>query len=407
MSFDDEKNMKDLLMCTEGFPLRRRTSGASEPLLSVYRLLQGVGKRLPERIRPVHHTEITSHREIANLDLLTGHYAPKEISQFIRNSTLDEYIYEHHIGRQEVRVHFFLQESESYTTDKQNLGLMAKKAFLMTELLLKYKTRRCGRVLSFYVYLTPLKKNLPKDHGVPLGPLHSNTGFAGSCADGGSIIIYRKEEWFKVLTHELIHYLGLDFSSDLTGTVRGSMRRMFPISSEFNLYEAYTETWAELLNIVTTFYLENPDASKKQVVEGVHDLIRIECAFSTFQMVKILGHLGLRYETLYSDGDSAAYLRDHYYKENTNVFCYYVLPSLLLFYYDDFLKWCVENNLNLVHFSTQSHAQNKFVKLIEILHDSAKFASFVGCAERLYGKLSKQRPDSPFLLTTRMSFVEN
>ena len=132
MSFDDEKSMKDLLMCTEGFPLRRRTSGASEPLLSVYRLLQVGGNRLPERIRPVHHTEITSHREIANLDLLTGHYAPKEVSQFIRNSTLDEYIYEHHIGRQEVRVHFFLQDSDSYSTDKQNLGSMARKAFLMT-----------------------------------------------------------------------------------------------------------------------------------------------------------------------------------------------------------------------------------------------------------------------------------
>ena len=407
MSVDDEKSMKDLLLCTEGFPFRRRSSGSSEPLLSIYRLLQGVSKRLPEKIRPVHHTEITSHREIANLDLLSGRYAPKEVSEFIRNSTLDEYIYEHHVGRQEVRIHFFLQDSESYSMDKQSLGFMAKKAFLMTELLLKFKTRRCGRVLSFYIYLTPLNKNLPKDHGVPLGPLHSNTGFAGSCANGGSIVIYRKEEWFKVLTHELIHFLGLDFSTDLRGTVPGAMKTIFPVSSEFNLYETYTEVWAEILNIVMTFFLENPEASKRQVAEGTHDLIRIECAFSTFQMVKILGHLGLNYELLYSKSDSAAYLRDHYYKEKTNVFCYYVLPSLLLFYYDDFLRWCVENNLNLIHFSTQSHAQTKFVKLIEKLHDSAEFISFVSCAEQLYGKLSRERPNSPFLLTTRMSFVEN
>lgn len=406
MSNELHSGVSDLIACSEQIPSSRKRTSSLAPLYSLYKIMKTKSESLGN-VKPVHHVEITNHRQIANLDSLSGRYAPKEISQAVREKTTDEFIYEHVSGRHEIRVHFFVQDSEAYRQDRASLNRMATKAIVMAEVLMNYKTKRCGRVLSFYIYLTDLEKRLPRDEGALLGPSHSNTGFAGSCSDGGDIVVYRKEEWFKVLTHELIHYLGLDFSGGMSGSIPEKLRSMFPVDSEFNLFETYTEVWAELLNIVMTYYVEHPGASKAECLSGINKLLRIECAFSTFQMVKILSHMGLRYKNLSSTDEASVLLRDHYYREDTNVFCYYVLPPLLLFYHDEFLAWCKNNNLNLIHFSTQRRAQVDFANLIERLHKTKEFASFVECAERLFETLSKDHQDSPFLWTTRMTIVEN
>ena len=39
-----------------------------------------------------------------------------------------------------------------------------------------------------------------------------NTAVTYACAIKGECLIYRKEEWFKVLIHETMHALCLDFS---------------------------------------------------------------------------------------------------------------------------------------------------------------------------------------------------
>ena len=406
MSHGLQSGVSDLIACSERIPSSRKKTLSLAPLYSLYRIIKTKSEALGN-IKPVHHMEITNHRQIANVESLSGRYAPKEVARAVKEKTTDEFIYEHVSGRHEIRVHFFVEDSDAYRQDRASLNRMATKAIIMAEVLMNYKTRRCGRVLTFYIYLTDLEKRLPKDEGAPLGPSHSNTGFAGSCSDGGSIVVYRKEEWFKVLVHELIHYLGLDFSGGMSGTIPARLKSMFPVSSEFNLFEAYTEVWAELLNIVMTYYAEHPDASKEDCLSGLNKLVRIECAFSTFQMVKILAHMGLRYKNLFGTDEASGVLRDHYYREDTNIFCYYVLPSLLLFYHDEFLAWCKDNNLNLVHFSTQRRAQEDFAGLIARLYKSRKFASFVECAERLYEDISKNHPGSPFLWTTRMTIVEN
>ena len=51
-----------------------------------------------------------------------------------------------------------------------------------------------------------------------LSPDIVNTGLTRRCATDNEVVIYRQEEWFKVLIHELIHGFGLDFhsSDDIT-----------------------------------------------------------------------------------------------------------------------------------------------------------------------------------------------
>jgi hypothetical protein len=58
-------------------------------------------------------------------------------------------------------------------------------------------------------YPTKLKKHMPDDEAVPFGPDHVNSGYT-QFRPSKHIIIYRQEEALKVLTHELIHYMGAD-----------------------------------------------------------------------------------------------------------------------------------------------------------------------------------------------------
>jgi hypothetical protein len=110
-----------------------------------------------------------------------------------------------------------------------------------------YAKSDCSKTVTVYLYLTDLKKVLPEKGGIALNPVNANTAFTTSCQPKTEIILYRREEWFKVFIHESFHNLGLDFAGE---NVKETLFPIFPIQSEFKLFETYTEMWAELMNII-------------------------------------------------------------------------------------------------------------------------------------------------------------
>ena len=62
--------------------------------------------------------------------------------------------------------------------------------------------------------------------------------------------------------------------------------------------------------------------------------------------------MGLNYTDIYSSG-SGAYLKAHLYKEETNVFSYYILTALFLNDYKEFIQWCavINTNNNIMKFN--------------------------------------------------------
>ena len=63
----------------------------------------------------------------------------------------------------------------------------------------------------------------------------------------------------------------------------------------------------------------------------------------------MLNHMNMNYDMLYKNDKTSKYGKI-LYKENTNVFCYYIIKTIMLFFYDDFFKWCNLNNSNLIKF---------------------------------------------------------
>ena len=78
--------------------------------------------------------------------------------------------------------------------------------------------------------------------------------------------------------------------------------------------------------------------------------IQMEKVFSLFQCVKILDFMGLRYVNLVSNTQIDKSFRDLLYRENTNVFAYYILKMVLLFNVNDFLLFCKRANTNILSF---------------------------------------------------------
>ena len=69
--------------------------------------------------------------------------------------------------------------------------------------------------ISITFFFTPFLKKLTltndKNKEI-LGPKNVNSGFNYTCLSSGSIIIYRKEDFFKVFVHESIHGYGIDMA---------------------------------------------------------------------------------------------------------------------------------------------------------------------------------------------------
>ena len=202
-----------------------------------------------------------------------------------------------------------------------------------------YARPNCSKKVTVYLYLTDLKKLLPKKDKIELDAENANTAFTSSCQLETEIILYRREEWFKVFIHESFHNLGLDFAGSKT-----NLSQIFQINSEFKLYETYTELWAELLNIIFI------DMGKPFNKVRLEKYIQIERKFSLMQSAKILNHFGITYSDILTGKAKEKY------KEDTEVFCYFILKTLLLYNCNDFIEWL--NN----HQKPVFNKVDKFVK---------------------------------------------
>jgi hypothetical protein len=137
-----------------------------------------------------------------------------------------------------------------------------------------------------------------------------NSGF--TIPNSNDIFIYRSEEYERVIIHECIHALGMDWKIDYSSAITKSLIDCWKthISLEFSelyphLFEAWTELYAEWLYCI--YFTEKED------VDGI--LWDCQRAWQDFQAIQILSRF------LTNKKES--------WTEDTNVFAYYVLKACL------------------------------------------------------------------------------
>ena len=101
--------------------------------------------------------------------------------------------------------------------------------------------------------MTDFKKKLPEKSVDILSPINCNTAVTTGCLEKTEIIIYRKEEWFKVFIHETFHSLGLDFANYSTAEFENGIKSIFPLKN-LDITETYAEFWGTILNCAFCSY---------------------------------------------------------------------------------------------------------------------------------------------------------
>jgi hypothetical protein len=93
--------------------------------------------------------------------------------------------------------------------------------------------------------------------------------------------------------------------------------------------------------------------------------IQLEQQFSVFQAVKVLRHMGLKYSDMFVAGE---------YREDTNIFAYYVLKTICMVYLTEFLE---------------SHT--KSIRIEQTPESISQFTQFIGEKSRGPGLLNMIR----------------
>jgi len=378
-----------------------------EDILEAHKYLLSIKNKLGSKIYSINIKKINSSYQITKPKNFNATSFPEEIRKHIDELSMHEISYTFSLFDRKVKV-FFVVEDTNAELKIETYNKYVDSIIMWLYILNMYSSKECVDSLIIYLYFTSLEKKLPTSNINYLEQVHVNTAFTTTCPKDSEIIVFRKEEWFKVFIHETFHNFGLDFSDMNVTECTKHILQLFPVKSEVNLYESYTEFWGEIMNALFCSFFSLKDKNNvEEFLSNAEVFIHFEKVYSFFQLVKTLKFMGLTYNDLYSKKEASKILRDTMYKEKTNVLSYYIIKTILMNNYQDFLAWCKNNNFSLLQFKKTISNQRLYCKFIEKNYKSKSMLQNVKDAENLYVAIHKMKPSNDFLLRNlRMSVCE-
>lgn len=182
--------------------------------------------------------------------------------------------------------------------------------------------------IEIIIYLTNYTKTFPKDNS-ELGVENVNSGVTYHRGPRRHVYVYRKEEVFKVILHELIHAFNLD---GWTHNVEDEgIQRYFHRFQKLYVLESLTDTLACIYNIIM-FSLIFSKVTNKDYHSYARLFLEREKEYIICQSGNVLKYEGYDF----NNNGLVVYGRR---RENTHVLSYYVLKALNFYYMTDFFKW--------------------------------------------------------------------
>ena len=354
--------------------------------------------------------EIKTLKELPKSNLMDSSFMPGNIKNKILYTILGYMKMTIKIGSMAVNIYYGMFKK----TDFNKLKKIKEDilfAFKVIKFCSLYTNLKSIKSLNIYLYLTNEKKQLPNTSIQVLGSNNCNSAVTFACASNGKLLIYRREEWRKVLIHELFHSLCLDFAGNNYDTLRNNIKNIFNVQSDFEISESYTEYWATIINSCFISYslLDNHNDIDNFLL-FVDFCVQLERMFSLYQMVKILNFMGLNYENLYKSDTLSKSFRKILYKEDTNVLCYYIIKTIFLFNNDEFLRWCMINNNNILKFDKMDHNFKELYVFIKDNYNGKFFLDSIRKMDIFYRKHKGpvfNACNRELLRTSRMTICEN
>ena len=292
-----------------------------------------------------------------DIKLSSGKFMSEGIRKYIKNKRNVRVRYKLRILNREIEIEFLLFEIDNFNLEKyiDYLDNRINMMRLVLYFMIKNSNKECNDKLQIIIYLTELEKRLPKKKGEILGPENVNSGYSYVCIRSGLIVVFRREEWFKVFIHECMHSFGMEFSTMNLKEIRRELGEIFRIKVDINLFEAYTEFLAKLLNIGVISYVNNVRNKGKYLI-NVERFLDKERFFSVFQAKKVLEYNRVEYKNILE--------KETKYHENSSIFSYYVIKAIMMINIDRIVAWCKNNNRNFIGFNNNIINLRSFLRLI-------------------------------------------
>jgi len=310
-----------------------------------------------------------------------GNFIPSIIHKKIKKINFNE-IYYFKIKNVEFQVHFVSIKKKS----RNDLDKKIKKIIKMIHFLLSFHVDLNVESINILLFLTNEKKELPVNSSVVLNEMNVNTAVTYSCSKNGEVFLYREEEYFKVLIHELLHSLCFDFSKlSISFDIKSIILKMFNVNSKFYIAEAYAEFWANIIN--TSFVSYEYLKDKQDVDDFIYNfkiLNLFEKFFSIFQCIKMLDFMGLTYLDVISKDKKTINFSLSKYKENTNVFAYHILKMVWLFNTESFINWFNKNNIHLIYSQKTTEYTKNILKKTKTHYNDEKLLELIKYIEIFY-----------------------
>lgn len=178
--------------------------------------------------------------------------------------------------------------------------------------------------IDLFLYMSSAKKICPNVKYEPISREHVNSGstvyYHDSSYADPLVKIYRTEELIKVLFHELVHACKFDQIFD------DYPKHTFKVARTQLLFtESITECFARIMNIILYSHIYG---------KNMNEILNDEIQFGIIQTGKILSHHGFTSVKDFLD------INDTPNKiiQETSVFEYYILTTILLIKIDDYLS---------------------------------------------------------------------
>jgi hypothetical protein len=282
-------------------------------IYEAYIFLQNLKQK--ENYYTVTTKKIESSIQISKPKNFNSNSFPKLVRKHIDEFSMSEITYNFSLDQRNIQVHFIL-EDEAIPVKISNFNTYIDAIIMWLYILNQYSSKHCANNLVLYLYFTSLEKSLPNSNIDILDEINVNTAFTTTCPKDSEIVIFRKEEWFKVFIHETFHNFALDFSDMNNTEAHNCILNIFKVNSLVNLFESYTEFWSEIMNaLFCSFFLLKNKNNIQEFLSNSEFFINFERTYSFFQLVKTLNFMGLTYNDLYSKTHSSKIIRDNLYKE--------------------------------------------------------------------------------------------
>lgn len=349
------------------------SSGHHDPIIALYEKMNAANAELNHQNNAgcfkFQESAIDIQSQVPRPETFSDKFLSREMRECIKNDSKRTITFECKINQRDIRIFFVLFQHN--TPCKEVISYYktyARRVFMWLHMISLKSS--CVESLDIYIYLTPFKKRLPENKSEVIGPVNANTGYTYRCEKKNEIVIYRQEEWFKVLLHETIHAFGNDFDKEEDDNSITVLRKIFSLPQEINIRmsETYSEIWARIMNVAFQTYFKNPPSlesrTAKQFKKNFEMYLNLESVFSLYQCIKILDFIGVNYQVLIDESEHSRKMMRTFYRENTHVFAYYVLTSILLHSHGDFLSWCVKKNGHGLDMFKVKATQHDFAELI-------------------------------------------